>query len=113
MIRPPPRSTLFPYTTLFRSDPKPRPPARGVPTLQGRLGLFLHPLQPGEALRGRRLLVLGEAATLPQGRGHRRPEPPHAPLRRLRHRALGYLPRRDRDDHLLPPRHRRSRRPRP
>src|SRR5438132_7062258 len=22
MIRPPPRSTLFPYTTLFRSDPK-------------------------------------------------------------------------------------------
>src|SRR3712207_8004124 len=31
MIRRPPRSTLFPYTTLFRSDPptKPqRPPAR-------------------------------------------------------------------------------------
>src|SRR5690606_40817239 len=22
MIRPPPRSTLFPYTTLFRSDPR-------------------------------------------------------------------------------------------
>src|SRR5687768_17758921 len=24
MIRRPPRSTLFPYTTLFRSEPKPR-----------------------------------------------------------------------------------------
>src|SRR2546426_8352289 len=24
MIRRPPRSTLFPYTTLFRSDPRPR-----------------------------------------------------------------------------------------
>src|SRR5256885_9668995 len=26
MIRRPPRSTLFPYTTLFRSDPIPEPP---------------------------------------------------------------------------------------
>src|SRR5438093_6982325 len=26
MIRPPPRSTLFPYTTLFRSRPGPKPP---------------------------------------------------------------------------------------
>src|SRR5258706_1916789 len=26
MIRRPPRSTLFPYTTLFRSLPDPRPP---------------------------------------------------------------------------------------
>src|SRR2546430_15787253 len=26
MIRRPPRSTLFPYTTLFRSDPKRTPP---------------------------------------------------------------------------------------
>src|SRR3712207_7417827 len=28
MIRRPPRSTLFPYTTLFRSEPAPGPPAR-------------------------------------------------------------------------------------
>src|SRR5205823_10635189 len=34
MIRPPPRSTLFPYTTLFRS-PWPRPPA-GPPPARGR-----------------------------------------------------------------------------
>src|SRR6266516_7736583 len=27
MIRPPPRSTLFPYTTLFRSTPFEHPPA--------------------------------------------------------------------------------------
>src|SRR5438270_10620159 len=25
MLRPPPRSTLFPYTTLFRSPPRPGP----------------------------------------------------------------------------------------
>src|SRR5437773_9730475 len=30
MIRPPPRSTLFPYTTLFRSDGAERRPVRGV-----------------------------------------------------------------------------------
>src|SRR6478672_13418397 len=29
MIRRPPRSTLFPYTTLFRSRPDRRPPAAG------------------------------------------------------------------------------------
>src|SRR5215203_725016 len=29
MIRRPPRSTLFPYTTLFRSSPPIRPKARG------------------------------------------------------------------------------------
>src|SRR6266568_6881314 len=35
MIRRPPRSTLFPYTTLFRSvrRRRPRPGARGVPGL--------------------------------------------------------------------------------
>src|SRR5256885_8025425 len=52
MIRRPPRSTLFPYTTLFRSDPQPgyiAPPLDGiwatapffhngsVPTLEGVL----------------------------------------------------------------------------
>src|SRR3712207_9447634 len=41
MIRRPPRSTLFPYTTLFRSDHLPadraaaRPLPRGVPRHQG------------------------------------------------------------------------------
>src|SRR5438067_10219480 len=34
MIRRPPRSTLFPYTTLFRSRPRCR--ARGAPGLRAR-----------------------------------------------------------------------------
>src|SRR2546426_6543177 len=34
MIRRPPRSTLFPYTTLFRSDP--RMPRRGLQVLADR-----------------------------------------------------------------------------
>src|SRR6266404_8251094 len=32
MIRRPPRSTLFPYTTLFRSQPRCRPPTRWPPS---------------------------------------------------------------------------------
>src|SRR3989441_357353 len=43
MIRRPPRSTLFPYTTLFRSTaagrcstPRPRPPPSPIPTTGGR-----------------------------------------------------------------------------
>src|SRR3989441_11991678 len=42
MIRRPPRSTLFPYTTLFRSKNreiwKSRPPARWVSRAQGSIG---------------------------------------------------------------------------
>src|SRR2546429_6546807 len=43
MIRRPPRSTLFPYTTLFRSGPR---PARslGRPAAQGRADLRRHRL---------------------------------------------------------------------
>src|SRR2546425_6936280 len=62
MIRRPPRSTLFPYTTLFRSPsrtrrrarpPRPRrcpraPSARGFPTLRGP------PAPPPGPARGRR-----------------------------------------------------------
>src|SRR5258707_11607677 len=57
MIRRPPRSTLFPYTTLFRSD-------RGNPLGQGRL-----PAGAGVLLR-RRHLHRRRAAR----RGHRRSE---------------------------------------
>src|SRR3712207_8272867 len=49
MIRRPPRSTLFPYTTLFRSDR-----ARGlVPGLGDGHGRLLPPCPRGDALRGR------------------------------------------------------------
>src|SRR2546426_9126003 len=37
MIRRPPRSTLFPYTTLFRSEPAPEVTA-GAVTAQGNTG---------------------------------------------------------------------------
>src|SRR3712207_9014463 len=38
MMRRPPRSTLFPYTTLFRSSPRPRSwaPERKVPSTRTR-----------------------------------------------------------------------------
>src|SRR2546426_6547054 len=64
MIRRPPRSTLFPYTTLFRSRPADRPrrdhldPARGRLPRRPRAAhrLLVHP--PVAALR----LVDGRAA---------------------------------------------------
>src|SRR3712207_7232571 len=37
MIRRPPRSTLFPYTTLFRSAPGHPQVPRGLPTARARL----------------------------------------------------------------------------
>src|SRR6267154_4199304 len=52
MIRRPPRSTLFPYTTLFR--PRRRP--RGVPPRCTRRGLDRHLVdrhRPGEQLQRR------------------------------------------------------------
>src|SRR5258707_10083119 len=44
MIRRPPRSTLFPYTTLFRSDQHPDPRNRRGPCLRrGSPGFSRHP----------------------------------------------------------------------
>src|SRR3712207_6937740 len=54
MIRRPPRSTLFPYTTLFRSDPQGVQPQVGV-RCQGPNG----PLD--QAQRGPQPLVVGRA----------------------------------------------------
>src|SRR3712207_7640604 len=47
MIRRPPRSTLFPYTTLFRSDPEPGP-GRPVPDGAGRPRADDHPGRRGD-----------------------------------------------------------------
>src|SRR5260221_12114413 len=41
MIRPPPRSTLFPYTTLFRSGSGGLPPMP-LARIRGRLGALAH-----------------------------------------------------------------------
>src|SRR3712207_8080705 len=55
MIRRPPRSTLFPYTTLFRSTPPRRATAAAEhptrPSHRGRRGL--RPVEPGAATRKR------------------------------------------------------------
>src|SRR5438874_3956299 len=40
MIRPPPRSTLFPYTTLFRSDAIPRQIRSSVPQVGSFLTMY-------------------------------------------------------------------------
>src|SRR2546430_10096548 len=68
MIRPPPSSTLFPYTTLFRSRP-PRP----RPDLRRRRG--------------------ATAPRRPHRRPHHRPEPLPPPPRRRRVQRVP--PRRD------------------
>src|SRR3712207_9425241 len=51
MIRRPPRSTLFPYTTLFRSRAH-RPPRQGL--LLDRRGVFRLGARGRDGLRGRR-----------------------------------------------------------
>src|SRR3712207_8167790 len=58
MIRPPPRSTLFPYTTLFRSHGRAvgRLRAREVEVLEQRMGepAADERIEPGPRLLGRR-----------------------------------------------------------
>src|SRR6266436_827731 len=80
MIRRPPRSTLFPYTTLFRSEDRParlEAPAhllRFVVDLANALGPPDEPLEPlGPARLGLRQerLLLGSARDDPLGHGHR------------------------------------------
>src|SRR5256885_4090941 len=73
MIRRPPRSTLFPYTTLFRS-----------------LHLLLGLLEPaGRQAEAAEATIRG--LDLGAGRGHGDPHRGMRPLHRLReHRALGH-----------------------
>src|SRR3712207_7027674 len=74
MIRRPPRSTLFPYTTLFRSTRVPRP--------RDHDGAAPHPREEEDRRRGR---------ALPRARGR---GPPRAAWRRAR----GALPRLQRSE---------------
>src|SRR3712207_7439255 len=72
MIRRPPRSTLFPYTTLFRSDQAADPgvaaaqPADATDPADGREGLRPLPAGPGEEQR--------PAYDVPAGQEHRSEE---------------------------------------
>src|SRR5690606_40043463 len=60
LCRPPPRSTPFPYTTLFRSSPRrlsrDEKPARSEGT--GRPFKVLHPGRPGSELQFRRVVAV-------------------------------------------------------
>src|SRR5258708_28746646 len=58
MIRPPPRSTLFPYTTLFRSDDRARAGAHAVHGGDDRLRAVAHRLDQ-VARHARKLHQLG------------------------------------------------------
>src|SRR5258707_756303 len=53
MIRPPPRSTLFPYTTLFRSDLGVYDPKANTVVLTGNVSMT----QGQNVIRGERLVV--------------------------------------------------------
>src|SRR3712207_8267516 len=53
MIRRPPRSTLFPYTTLFRSRRRRTRRAPAAPARRGRLGRGNRLLRPGRRTGGR------------------------------------------------------------
>src|SRR3712207_9016559 len=78
MIRRPPRSTLFPYTTLFRS--RPQPPRRGS---RDRRGLGGCPAdRPG---RLRRLLLVDRACLKPRQDVPPRRRPAAAQLRSEEH----------------------------
>src|SRR2546422_4872392 len=80
MIRRPPRSTLFPYTTLFRSARHP-PPARG--TAGGCAGSIraLHLRDP--AARGRRARTSRPGPPEGVGAGARSPDHPIRPEQRV------------------------------
>src|SRR5467141_2973368 len=75
MIRRPPRSTLFPYTTLFRSDRAPR--SRAERDDQPRIG------------QGRGAGEGHFRTPRSRGRRHRRAAPSHHGLRRIADRAVG------------------------
>src|SRR5215204_3641493 len=86
MIRPPPRSTLFPYTTLFRSPRARRrladcPAAPARPTRPGRSEEHTSELQSHSDLVCRLLLEKKKSAHRKAGRGRQDADHPacHAP----------------------------------
>src|SRR5689334_23990600 len=54
MIRRPPRSTLFPYTTLFRSDQRREQLDRGCPRCRPSYDFCVRSNVPGPSHRGRK-----------------------------------------------------------
>src|SRR3712207_2162796 len=66
MIRRPPRSTLFPYTTLFRSALNADWRAAGLPEAGLRIGIHTGPMVAGSLGRGERMefCLLGDTANV-------------------------------------------------
>src|SRR3712207_5139241 len=66
MIRRPPRSTLFPYTTLFRSALNADWRAAGLPEAGLRIGVHTGPMVAGSLGRGARMefCLLGDTANV-------------------------------------------------
>src|SRR3712207_8501990 len=82
MIRRPPRSTLFPYTTLFRSASRPRAAERIEDQLTFSRGGHQRPAYKAQGLLGRVVsvasLVLGDGWDAPQDRKSTRLNSSHA-----------------------------------
>src|SRR5690349_23873483 len=73
MIRPPPTSTLFPYTTLFRSDKTSKPKRRLKTAKVRRLNTRQSPLRPVAALKkAEAKVVVSQAQTMGQYIGDRK-----------------------------------------
>src|SRR2546425_12345064 len=91
MIRRPPRSTLFPYTTLFRSQPR-EPidplPHRGQPRLDD-LGLEIggEPRHLDREVVDGRVASLGGELVQAPARGHELPDQIHQPVQSLQRQA--------------------------
>src|SRR5207253_4086683 len=77
MVRPPPRPTLFPYTTLFRSRPRAEAAAAERSPIPSELDVLGRQRpQPNHRFRRRRwipLTVVGAAGLWPGGDGGRPP----------------------------------------
>ena len=70
MIRRPPRSTLFPYTTLFRSDDMANGDAHLDFSFEGRFDFFAHHIARGVAYDDRRTLFVGGGLYNPRSEEH-------------------------------------------
>src|SRR2546422_7908083 len=73
MIRRPPRSTLFPYTTLFRSHADPGDARRPAPARRARRRADHRDARPEGRLRGRHAVLAGQCGRDRAARRRRRP----------------------------------------
>src|SRR5260221_9579086 len=71
MIRRPPRSTLFPYTTLFRSDHVEQPGRDGADDPRAALAQLLHEAQEKQVIADTLLRVHAQRGALEGGRQRR------------------------------------------